>query len=244
MSGNTLAFVVALFSVLSLAALFTIVFLHGFRTFKDEIMQGRRDVEFINKRIKLEKQEKENKVNAGLVVGRTVTIVLSTVVAAFFAFAVINRINDNRIIVGNKTQIVIATASMSKINEANDYLVNLNLRNQFDEYTIIEVEKVKEENINQYDIIAFKNDKGQTIIHRIKEIDTSGPVTRYVTRGDANNANDTYRPVFEDVIGRYTGFKVNSIGVLVLFMQSNSGIVTMVGVFYILILFFVLFEKL
>ena len=133
---------------------------------------------------------------------------------------------------------------MSKKHESNEYLVNFNLNNQFSEYSIIEVQKVAESQLYVYDVVAFKTLEGQTIIHRIIDVKNIGGVKHYVTRGDANNANDTFEPTFDNIIGRYTGKNLKFIGVLILFMQSNSGIVTVLAIFYTLGLFMILFEKL
>ena len=241
---STLGFVVNFISVFSLSLVFTILFVNDYRNSKKEIIQGRRDIEFIDKQIDLEKKARQDKINVSLVVGKTTSIVFSVITLAFFTYAIINRINDDKIKIGNTTHIVIATGSMSEKHESNEYLINYNLTNQFAEYSIIEVSKITEPQLYVYDVIAFKDPTGQTIIHRIIDVNITDGVKHYVTRGDANNANDTFEPTFDDIIGRYNGKHVKSIGILVLFMQSNSGIVTVLAVFYCVGLFAVLFEKL
>lgn len=238
-----LGFIVTLISVISVSVVFTILFLNDFRNSKNEIEQGRLDIEFIDKQIDLEKKARADRINVGLVVGKTLSIVFSTIVLAFFVFAVINRINDNKIIIGNKTHLVIATGSMSEKHENNEYLVTYNLNNQFAANSIIEIENIREDQLYIYDVVAFKNFEGQTIVHRIVDISYEGGVVHYVMRGDANNANDTFMPVFDDIIGRYNSNYVPSIGILILFMQSNSGITTVLAVFYCLGLFATLHEK-
>ena len=166
MKGNTLSFVVTLVSVAALAIVFTILFVNSYKMSKEEIEQGRRDIEFIDKEIDIERKARADKINGALVAGKTFGIVVSVVVFAFFIFSVINRINGNKIVIGNTTHIVIETGSMSAKNDVNDYLITYNLNNQFGANSIIEVEKVEEENLYVYDVVAFKNDVGQTEIGR------------------------------------------------------------------------------
>ncbi len=244
MKGNTLSFVVTLVSVAALAIVFTILFVNSYKMSKEEIEQGRRDIEFIDKEIDIERKARADKINGALVAGKTFGIVVSVVVFAFFIFSVINRINGNKIVIGNTTHIVIETGSMSAKNDVNDYLITYNLNNQFGANSIIEVEKVEEENLYVYDVVAFKNDVGQTVIHRIINVEIKDGELRYVTRGDANNASDSYRPVYEDLIGRYNGNKVDHVGILIIFFQSNAGIITVISIFYILTLLVTLSEKL
>ena len=216
-------------SVAALAIVFTILFVNSYKMSKEEIEQGRRDIEFIDKEIDIERKARADKINGALVAGKTFGIVVSVVVLAFFIFSVINRINGNKIVIGSSTHIVIETGSMSAKNDVNDYLITYNLNNQFGANSIIEVEKVEEENLYVYDVVAFKNDVGQTVIHRIINVEIKDGELRYVTRGDANNASDSYRPVYEDLIGRYNGNKIDNIGILIIFFQSNAGIVTEIG---------------
>lgn len=241
---SALGFVVNLISVLSLTILLLLIFINNYYKSKAEIAQGRLDIEFIDKQIDIEKRERNNKINKAVVVAKTTSIVLSFFVLIFFSFALINRINDQKIVIGNKTHIVIASGSMSKKHTANEYLINYNLNNQFDEYSIIEVEKINEDDLYTYDVVAFKNQDGVTIIHRIVDIQIEGSQKRYVTRGDANKVSDAYRPTFDDFIGRYNGNEIKHVGVLILFMQSDSGIVTIIALFINLIVFTVLYEKL
>lgn len=54
---SVIIFIVTLVSVLSVSLVFTILFLNDFRNSKAEIVQGRRDIEFIDKYIDLEKKK-------------------------------------------------------------------------------------------------------------------------------------------------------------------------------------------
>ena len=88
--------------------------------------------------------------------------------------------------------------------------------------------------LKKYDVIAFVNDKGINVIHRIIDVEYTATGVSYVTRGDSNNASDSYHPTFKDVIGVYSGNKIDSIGIFVMFFQSYGGIVTVAALVYCL----------
>jgi signal peptidase I len=116
--------------------------------------------------------------------------------------------------------------------------------NQFQTYDIIVLEKVeKSSQLKKYDVIAFVNDEGVNVIHRIVDVVYKADGVHYVTRGDANNGNDTYNPKFSDVIGKYTNQRIPLIGVFVMFLQSYSGMITLVAVIYCLIMIDRMTEK-
>ncbi len=131
---------------------------------------------------------------------------------------------------------VVASGSMSEKHEANEYLFNRHLDNQFQQYDIIVLEKVERRDVKQYDVIAYRNDQKINIIHRIIEYDFSSSPIKYVTRGDANKDTDSYRPTYDDIIGRYTGKRIPAIGIFIIFLQSYAGIITVVSLVYCLLM--------
>ena len=88
--------------------------------------------------------------------------------------------------------------------------------------------------IKLYDVISFVNDQGINVIHRIIDIEYGERGIQYETRGDSNNASDKYRPVLEDIQGKYTGTHIPYLGLFILFMQSYIGIITIVSLIYCL----------
>ena len=104
---------------------------------------------------------------------------------------------------------------------------------------MIFIREVKQEELDEYDVIAFRNETNTIIVHRIVEVienEESG-VIKYRTRGDANNAYDTYMPTYEDVIGIYEGKRIPILGIFILFLQSYSGMVTILAVVYCIWMF-------
>ena len=157
------------------------------------------------------------------------------IISPFKSF--INKIQGNTTMIGNHTVMVVATGSMSEKHQENDYLITNELDNQINAFAIIVLDKVEEpSDLSLYDIVAFKTDEGINIIHRIKAIYEENGVIKFETRGDANDSSDDYDTTFEDIIGVYSGKKIDSIGIFVIFFQSASGIITMISLIYCLIM--------
>ena len=128
---------------------------------------------------------------------------------------------------------VVASGSMSEKHPNNQYYLD-GRDDQFPTYSIILLEKVDSpEELKQYDVIAYVNDKGVNIIHRIFRINSDGT---YTTRGDANPDSDNDHPPFDRVIGKYTGKYLPTIGIFILFFQSYSGIATIVAIIYCMLM--------
>jgi signal peptidase len=154
-----------------------------------------------------------------------------------FIFSAISKFNGDVLMIGGKSLMVVASGSMSEQHKENDYLKKYSLNNQFDTYDVIILNEVKDRSeLKTYDVIAFVNDKGVNVIHRIIGTEYSGGQIRYKTRGDSNNATDEYRPAFDDVLGKYSGTRIKSIGVFIMFFQSYGGMVTIAALVYCLIM--------
>ena len=236
-STDIISTVVTFIGVFSFATLFTILYKSYASSQIAEIKSGKRDIEIIDEVIYERQQHVKNRRKViGLI--RTIAFyVIIIIIIPVFVFSLINKVMGNVMMIGNKAVMVVATGSMGYKNEANDYLFNRNLNNQFQQYDIIVLEKVKQSDINLYDVIAYENDKGMNIIHRIISIEP-GSSTKYVTRGDIYDSSktDLYKPVYEDVIGRYTGKRIPSVGIFIMFLQSYAGIITVVSLVYCLIM--------
>ena len=129
---------------------------------------------------------------------------------------------------------------MSQRNEANDYLDEYHLYNQFDTYDIIGVTKYNSiEDVKQFDVVAFYGQDDIIYVHRIIEVRDNNT---FVTRGDSNAISDTNRLyngylTYDKIIGYYNGSRAPLIGVFIVFLQSNSGIITILSVVYCLLMF-------
>lgn len=65
---------------------------------------------------------------------------------------------------------------------------------------IVIVKKVKEDKLKQGDVITF-TEEGEVITHRITKVETEENGTQYVTKGDNNNTEDTFKIRYNDIIG-------------------------------------------
>lgn len=68
---------------------------------------------------------------------------------------------------------------------------------------IVVVHKVEKDALSAGDIIAFFDDGGNVITHRIAEIYEADGVTLFRTKGDANNGIDGDPVTYENIIGKY-----------------------------------------
>lgn len=233
-STEIISLIVTVIGVFSFAAIFTILYKSYATSQIAELRSGKKDIELIDEVI-YERQTKVKRRRKVMKTIRTIVFyIIMIILVPLFIFSLVNRVQKNVTMIGNKTMMVVASGSMSMKNEANDYLITKNLNNQLNTYDIIFLEKVNNaSDLKLYDIVAYTNDKGINVVHRIKEIRTDGS---YVTRGDSNNEDDAYHPKFDDIIGKYTDFKLNGVGVFVMFLQSYAGIITVVSLVYCLIM--------
>lgn len=233
-STDIISTVVTFIGVFSFATLFTILYKSYASSQIAEIKSGKRDIEIIDEVIyDRQSHVQQRRKVIGLI--RTIAFYLVIIIIVpIFAFSLVNKVMGNVMMVGNKAVMVIPTDSMSYKNEANSYLFNRNLNNQIQPYDIIVLEKVSKSDIKMYDVIAYKNDKGVNIVHRIIDIDGN----KYTTRGDIYDSSktDLYKPVFDDVIGRYTGKRIPGVGIFIMFLQSYAGIITVVSLVYCLLM--------
>lgn len=236
-SSEIISLTVTLIGVFSFAALFTILY----RTYAisqiNEIKQGKRDIEIIDEVI-YEKQIAVRRRKKIFKVVKTILYYLCMlIVVPLFLLSVVSKFQNNTLMIGNKAMMVVGSDSMSYQNEKNDYLKTNNLNDQFETYDILILEKVENySDLKQYDVIAYKNNKGINIIHRIKEFKVENGLKVMVTRGDANNGDDEYKPVFDDVIGRVTSTRIQGLGMFIMFLQSYAGIITIVSLIYCLLM--------
>lgn len=176
---------------------------------------------------------------AGRIWSRIKTVAFWLLVIIFvplIVLLVITRINGGRL-VARKGIMAVATGSMSVINPANSRLADSWSEEGFGQYSIIVLDRVDDPcEIELYDILAYKNDDGFTIIHRVVAIDGDGDGVRYTMRGDANDLNDDYRPAFSDVVGKYSGDNVEYLGAVVLFIQSGAGLITVAGLVILILI--------
>ena len=238
-----LVLIVTSLCVISLAIVFTLFYLHYYKNSLDAIKEGRRDIELIDDNINEQIKAKSKKHKAFKIAMKVLSYLISAMVLAIFIIALINRFSGGDIVVGNSTVIVVKTGSMSEVNAANKEELT-SYDNQIPTWSLIGISKVNEEDLKPYDVIAFhESNSNQIIIHRIIDIMEDANGHYYVTRGDALASEDGYHPRYEAIIGRYNNFHIPYVGLFIYFLQTNSGIVTILSIIYCLVLFGVLSDK-
>lgn len=177
------------------------------------------------------------------VVANTFLVIFYVAFLSIMSFAIYVRSSGDLFMVNGVSCLVIRTGSMEEAHENNKYIVEHGLDNQISAYSLIGIEKVKEEEIALYDIVAFYNKKEQIVVHRVINVYEKEGVVHYNTKGDANTASASYEIglTYDDIVGKYNGFQNFGLGVTIYYLQSNIGIIT-VSLSLLLIGFYDLLE--
>ncbi|MCQ2797182.1 MAG: signal peptidase I [Bacilli bacterium] len=237
-----LSLVITIVALISFCAVFTVLFMNYYKSLTEKVLEGKEDIDLIDNAIYESKKKSQKKTRVTRLVLKVVCYAVLAVLIAGIGMGIYGRITGNVMPIGDTTAIVVASGSMSEKNEVNTYLFENNLNNQFNTYDIIQVKKYGSQNdVKQYDVVAFKNADGVVIIHRIVSLNVVDGETCYLTRGDSNNASDNGSQYttflhYSDIVGYYTGNRVQMLGVAVIFLQSNSGIITILAVLYALLM--------
>lgn len=213
------------------SAVFTIIYRKYARSAEKSALSGSRDAELLSISAKQSspKFKRRQKIFSAF---KNVAFILVLVASVLlFTLSLANRISGGRPVLG-KSFMVVASGSMSFKNEANAYLFQNDLNNQFNMYDVIVLERAGE--LKPYDVIAYRNGGGVNVIHRIVSVSADG--SAFCTRGDANSADDQFHPTRADVIGIYRSAKIPYLGMAVLFLQSAAGVLTMLATLYCLIM--------
>ena len=241
-SYELISLAVSAVGVISFAAIFTILYFNYANSSVGEYQAGTREVELIEDTIFENIKSGKTRRKVWIKVKQAFFGIFIAILIPFLALSVISKFKNGVVMLFGRGMIAVATGSMSEKNEENTYLAGID--NQIPTYSMIFLEKVDSmTQLQKYDVIAFVNDKGENIIHRIVDVDfgANGPV--YITRGDSNNANDSYKPCFDDILGKYTGEHIEYLGLFAMFLQSYAGIVTIAAVIYCLIMIEVVGDK-
>ena len=235
-SMEIIALVVSAVGVVSFAAIFTLLYRSYANSVITEVDNGQNDVELIEETIY--ENYKNTKISRRIFkrVKQVLFYVLIILLVPLMAIAIVSKFRDGVVMIGGKGVIAVASGSMSEKHPDNmSYLAGLD--DQIPTYDMIVIERVSSPaDLKKYDTIAYVNDEGTNIIHRIVNIEYTADGMKFTTRGDSNNADDKYKPTIDDVIGRYTGKSIPFVGLFIMFLQSYSGIVTIAAVIYCLLM--------
>lgn len=95
---------------------------------------------------------------------------------------------------------------------------------------LVFIGKVDVDTLEVGDVIAYMEQGSTTIVtHRIVDLLEGDSGTEYITKGDANNAEDSLPVTKEQVIGIFK-FRIPKLGDFALFLQEPLGMVLFIGV--------------
>jgi signal peptidase len=164
----------------------------------------------------IKKRKKNEKIVKNIIttLGYIILIPLLIYNLLLIAQAVINP-NETPSFLGIKTYVIIS-GSMKPNLDIGDIVI---------------VKKASEEELNEGDIIAFR--QGQNVItHRISEIIVENGEKVYKTKGDSNNTEDSGTIKYELIEGKMIN-KIDFLGNISLFLQNKIVIIIILIVFYI-----------
>ncbi len=104
---------------------------------------------------------------------------------------------------------------------------------------LVYVQKVEFEDLKKGDVITFLIGDDKVVTHRIADINTDNRTI--VTKGDANESNDTSPVMYQNVVGRVR-FALPKLGYLSDFIQTDSGKYAVIAAFSLLIILFIIPE--
>lgn len=227
----TLFWIVLAITLFFLSAL-TCLFVYYLKKGIEEVKKGKRDAYLIYGEHLEEEKEKNPTSRRMRKIAGILLDVLVVVLSVFFLLSLTARL-INAVHLPYETMVVV-TGSMSVKNESNDYLFENNLDDQIQVNDMIAVRRVDSlEEVKLYDIVCYVDEEGRQIVHRVIEKKEDS----LVTRGDANDTSDPTMVTIENLVGVYTHFRIPKLGILVLFVQSNYGILAFCGILYVLLFY-------
>lgn len=235
---ETLSLIVTIVCLVAFSGVFTILFRNYFQNAQEGVVEGKEDLVLLQECALREEEKRSPRRKAIRILKGSLWGILGAAALLFFGFSLAARVTGSPLVLGDYGTLVISSGSMSEKNPVNRYLVENALDDQLGTYDLIGVERISSpEDIALYDIVAFRAEDGRTIVHRVVEIERFEEGTFFLTKGDANDEDDSNALygdylAFEGILGRYSGFRIPLLGVFVIFLQSGAGIATILSLIY------------
>ena len=235
---ETLSLIVTIVCLVAFSGVFTILFRNYFQNAQEGVVEGKEDLVLLQECALREEEKRSPRRKAIRILKGSLWGILGAAALLFFGFSLAARVTGSPLVLGDYGTLVISSGSMSEKNPVNRYLVENALDDQLGTYDLIGVERVSSpEDIALYDIVAFRAEDGRTIVHRVVEIERFEEGTFFLTKGDANEEDDSNALygdylAFDGILGRYSGFRIPLLGVFVIFLQSGAGIATILSLIY------------
>lgn len=171
------------------------------------------------------------------IVTDAVLFVFIAVVGALTVFSFVLRAKGEQIYFGDTAYITVLTSSMQDKNEDNEYLKENDDGVRIHQYALIGIDKCDPATLKAGDIIAFKYEGDIVYIHRIVAVREKDGEKFFTTMGDANSAslpNETDISA-DRIVGVFNGFHKGYLGVLLVYMRSDIGMIALIFVFLLLV---------
>ncbi len=154
---------------------------------------------------------------------------LYIVIVLIFIIGLQSRLSKGITTYFGKSYLVIETGSMETIHPSNNQLKEEEITNQIDQFSLIGIESATQEEMKINDIYAFYDPEGKIIVHRLVAIHSSEAGITYQFKGDANAASAPYETSvsFDKILGKYNGYQNFFAGVMILYIRSNIGMITL-----------------
>lgn len=136
--------------------------------------------------------------------------ILSWLFLAIIGLLIIFTISSNSSLLGGYNSYLVQSGSMEPTIMTGDIIVI----HPKDEYV-------------RHDVITFRNSEGSIISHRIIDEKEKGNSKTFITKGDANQAEDEGTVSPSDILGA-VAFVVPKIGFLVAFAKSIPGLIILI----------------
>ena len=156
------------------------------------------------------------------------SVIFYVLAIALIIVGIVNKINNNQIVIGDTTYVTIETGSMSYVNESNTYLTEKDLTNQIPEKSFIGLNKVNNpSSLRLYDVAAYKSENGQLIVHRIIAEKVINGERYFTFRGDANELSDYYLVSENSVLYTFNGYINQPLGYFFSYLASYQSMVAL-----------------
>ena len=165
-----------------------------------------------------------------------ILIVLILFAGGLAVFSFVLRSKGEQVYFGDTAYLTVLTGSMQEKNENNPYLKENDDGVRIHQYALIGIDKVDPAELKEGDIIAFKYEGNSIYVHRIVSVREVGGERFFTTMGDANDIsslNETNISA-DRIVGVFNGYHKGYLGVLLIYMRSDIGMVALIFVFLLL----------
>lgn len=163
-------------------------------------------------------------------------LVFIVLAAALTIFSFVLRGKGEQIYFGDTAYLTVLTSSMQEKNENNSYLKENDDGVRIHQYALIGIDKVDPADLKEGDIIAFKYEGNTIYVHRIVSVREVGGEKFFTTMGDANDVSspNEINISADRIVGVFNGYHKGYLGVLLIYIRSDIGMVALIFVFLLL----------